>query len=106
MSTFSHCTAEQKCDEHFGLHWQTQRPVAWVLDLAKAALRFRLLSARSTEDWRQVCNNAQMLQGLLNAQWRDCVRKQGVLRKPDASRASAITITTAAADYADLFGED
>lgn len=38
---FSHCTATRKCWEHYGSHWATVQPVAWVLELAAQAVGFR-----------------------------------------------------------------
>lgn len=103
MPVFEHCTAEYKCDEHFGEHWRVQRPVAWVIDLAKATLRFRVLTACSIEDWDKACDDAWLLKSLINAQWRDCVREQGLLRMKQAERVKSEQDTGL---YADLFGDE
>ncbi len=103
---FPHCTAEFRCDEHFGDHWKVQRPVAWVIDLAQSALRLRLLSAKTRDDWQQVCENARVLKNLMNAQWRDCVRQQGLYRLSDKAKQAKVAPAKIAADYDNLFGEE
>lgn len=79
MSDLDHCEAPGfPCWEHYGPHYATQRPVKWVIDLAEAALRFRMQTLPTNpeiEDLQIIQAATWSLINLKNQQWRDCVRE-------------------------------
>lgn len=65
------------CWQHYGSHYASQPPVAWVLSLADSLVRFRaraLPTSPSVEDLQKLRDAVDLSINLQNAQWRDCVR--------------------------------
>lgn len=63
------------CWQHYGIHHASQPPTQWVLDLALALVRFRIATAKTSEDFTKVYDAARYLHNLSNDRWRNCVRE-------------------------------
>ncbi len=96
------CDSIQPCWQYFAAHEAVQPPTQWAIDLATSYVRFACAALPhnpSYEETERLKTAINLLQSLLSARWRNCVRSPYSFKQPTK-------VTRNETSLADLFGAD